>query len=250
MRVDKGIEMLEISGELMGRPSVIYPTLLWDEETVVLVDAGYPGQLAAFRQAIEQAGIAFERLNKIIVTHQDLDHIGSLSDIVGASAQGIEVLASEAEKPFIQGEQKLLRFTPQVIAQFMESLPAEYTEERRNAFRAFLEHPPTARVDATLDDGQLLPYCGGITVIATPGHTPGHICLYHHPSKTLIAGDALSVVDGLLQEGHFVLDMHEGHKSLRKLTEYDIARVITYHGGLASDDVNGRLAEITGNEAQ
>jgi glyoxylase-like metal-dependent hydrolase (beta-lactamase superfamily II) len=35
-------------------------------------------------------------------------------------------------------------------------------------------------------------------VINTPGHTPGHISLYHKPSKTLIAGDAMRVMDGQL----------------------------------------------------
>jgi glyoxylase-like metal-dependent hydrolase (beta-lactamase superfamily II) len=53
-------------------------------------------------------------------------------------------------------------------------------------------------VDRTLKDGEELPYCGGISVIFTPGHTLGHICLYHKQSKTLIAGDILDIDGGKL----------------------------------------------------
>ncbi|MHB8917725.1 MAG: MBL fold metallo-hydrolase [Desulfocucumaceae bacterium] len=54
-----------------------------------------------------------------------------------------------------------------------------------------------ADVGRTVADEEELPYCGGITVIHTPGHTPGHICLYHKQSRTLIAGDALFAEGGL-----------------------------------------------------
>ena len=42
---------------------------------------------------------------------------------------------------------------------------------------SFIPHP-RVRVTRLVDDGELLPVRGGLTVIHTPGHTPGHICLY------------------------------------------------------------------------
>ena len=59
--------------------------------------------------------------------------------------------------------------------------------------------PPKVSVDMAVADEEVLPYCGGITVIFTPGHTPGHICLYLNQSKILIAGDALVAVHGELR---------------------------------------------------
>ena len=53
-------------------------------------------------------------------------------------------------------------------------------------------------INETLSDGQVLPYCGGITVIHTPGHTPGHISLYVNKFKLLIAGDILVVNEDTL----------------------------------------------------
>lgn len=246
MRVANGVEMLEIPAVIMGKVNVIHPTLIWDEDVVILVDTGFPGQLALFREAIEKAGVSFDQLSKIIVTHQDVDHIGGLPVILNEAPQRVEVLASEVEKPFIQGEKRLLKLTPEAIDQAVNALPAEVPEERRKAFRAVLENPPKANVDKTVVDGEELSYCGGIIVIDTPGHTPGHICLYHKPSKTLVAGDALIVVDGRLHklDPQLTFDMNEATKSLIKLTQYDIETVICYHGGLYKGDVNQRIAEL------
>jgi len=109
-----------------------------------------------------------------------------------------------------------------------------------------LENPPKAPVDRTVSDAQQLPYCGGITVIATPGHTPGHISLYHAPTRTLIAGDAMVVTDCKLfgPNPQVTLDLDLATKSLRKLTQYDIATVICYHGGLYRGDANKRISAI------
>lgn len=246
MHVAPGIATLDISATMMGRATVIYPTLLWDEERAVLVDTGYPGQMALFREAIERAGVPFQKLRTIIVTHQDIDHIGSLPDLLEEAPQPVEVLAHAVEKPFIQGEQRLLKFTPQAIAQAVAALPADMPEQARQAFQARLENPPSAPVDRAVADGEELPYCGGITIIETPGHTPGHICLYHRPGKTLIAGDALRVADGQLlgPSPQATLDMPLAMQSLKRLARYDIETVICYHGGLYTGGANQRLTEL------
>lgn len=63
MKIANGISVLELEMNA-GRPLVIHPTLLWDEENVVLIDTGMPGQFAALREAVEKEGVAFDRLNR------------------------------------------------------------------------------------------------------------------------------------------------------------------------------------------
>jgi glyoxylase-like metal-dependent hydrolase (beta-lactamase superfamily II) len=108
------------------------------------------------------------------------------------------------------------------------------------------EDPPKAPVDTTVGDGQELPCCGGIVVIHTPGHTPGHICLYLKQNKVLIAGDALNIVDGSLAgpNPQFSKDMDSAKASLKKLTGYHILTVVSYHGGAYSENVNLRIGEL------
>ncbi|NOU97250.1 MBL fold metallo-hydrolase [Paenibacillus sp. LMG 31456] len=246
MHIASGIEMLEISATVMGKPDVIHPTLIWDEDTAVLVDTGYPGQMLPIIEAMEKAGVPFGKLNKIIMTHQDLDHIGSLPAIIQESPNKIEVLANEVEQPYIQGEKRLVKITPEAIAKALQSLPPEVPEEWRKAFQSVLENPPKAGVDRTISDGEELPYCGGITVINTPGHTPGHLSLYHKSSKTLIAADALVIVDGELlgSQPQYTYDLNLAAMSIKKLTHYDIESIICYHGGLYKGNANQRIAEL------
>ena len=48
-----------------------------------------------------------------------------------------------------------------------------------------------AHIDDLLGDGQVLPVLGGLRVINTPGHTPGHISLYTPAVKILFGGDSM-----------------------------------------------------------
>ena len=238
MNVFKGIKVLELP--FMGRQ--IQPTLIWDDETVILVDTGFPGQLHELRKAMDEAGIPFSKLSKVIITHQDVDHIGGLQEILKGSDHKIEVIAHKEEKPFIEGEKPLQKMTPERLARMFGDIS---TEERKEAEFNFLESLKS-NVDKTVDDEEVLPYCGGITVIHTPGHTHGHICLYLSQYKTLISGDALNVVNGELvgPNAEYTPDMVMAKKSLEKLTRYDIETVICYHGGVYQENAKERLQEM------
>ncbi|OPA74572.1 MBL fold metallo-hydrolase [Paenibacillus selenitireducens] len=241
MNIVKGVEALEITANLLGELRIIYPTLLWDQDEVILVDAGYPGQLDLFHQAFAQAGVSFDQLTKIMITHQDIDHIGGLPGMIQGSQSHVEIISHPLEQPYIQGERRILKFSDEVIAQ-MDSWP----EEHAAPLKRLIANPPKATVDTLVTDGQVLPYCGGITVIDTPGHTPGHISLYHISSKTLIAGDALVIKDGELygSDPSYTLDLPTAQASIKNLTRYDIEHVICYHGGIYQGQANQRIAQL------
>ncbi len=242
MKIAKGIETIDLVMNMMGNESLIHPTLLWDDNEIILVDTGIPGQLHEIRDAIEQAGVPFNKLTKVILTHQDIDHIGSLPEILKDADHEIEILAHEADKPYIEGDKPLLKFSPERLASRLETFP----EELRQKIRALLDNPITAKVDRTIQDGEVLPYCGGITVIFTPGHTPGHISLYHHTSKTLITGDSLVSDNGKLlgSRAEVTHDMETALQSIKKYTQYDIETVVCYHGGLVTENVKNQLLEL------
>ena len=246
MKIANGLEMIEIPMNMMGRESTIYPTLIWDGDTAILVDAGMAGTLPVIKKAMDDAGVPFKRLDKIIVTHQDIDHIGGIKDILDELPE-VKVLAHEEDKPFIQGEKKLVR----VNSNFMERINALPEEERKIVLN-MLENI-SVHVDMTLADGEELTDCGGIIIIHTPGHTPGHICLYHKSSKTLIVGDAMNIIDGQLTGPNKLILTEENLKtavsSLKKFEKYDVENVITYHGGLFNNNPNQRIKKFNKNEA-
>jgi glyoxylase-like metal-dependent hydrolase (beta-lactamase superfamily II) len=247
MQVAPGVEMLELPANLMNGPGTLYPTLLWDEKDAVLVDAGLPDMAPQFITAIAQTGVPIEKLVRIIITHHDLDHIGSLGDLQRIAPHRIEVLSYPDEVPYIQGERPPIKMTPKMLKQMKEQMQ-NLPEEQQKGMRAMMEamKKQKLKVDRTVGDGEMLPNCGGIRIIHTPGHTPGHICLYHKPSKTLIAGDALFVDGGKLGPAPPFINADTGMAmaSIKKLSDHDIANVIAYHGGLFRDDPNRRLKEI------
>ena len=58
MKIDNGIMMLEVPSTVPGM--FIYPTVMWDDDNMILVDAGYSGQYNAIRDAFIKEGIHFE----------------------------------------------------------------------------------------------------------------------------------------------------------------------------------------------
>ncbi len=220
--IKEGIALLDLFVKRGDREMVIHPTLLWDDQDVVLVDAGDPGTLPAIQQEMELAGVPFERLTKLILTHQDLDHIGGAADILSASKHQIEVLAHEKDKPYIEGEKPLIKY--------------DHSQGT----------PPSVKVDRVIDDGEVLPFIGGLTVIFTPGHTPGHISLYHSNSKTLITGDATIAPAGKMIGPNeiFTPDLDLAWKSFARFTDFDVRTALVYHGGICNSNVNEQIGEL------
>jgi glyoxylase-like metal-dependent hydrolase (beta-lactamase superfamily II) len=238
-----GIEALELPAVIMGSETSIYPTLIWDSETMILVDAGFPGQIFHIRQAMTKVGALFKKIDKIIITHHDRDHIGSLRAILGELPQKVMVLAHKEEKPYIEGQILPCK------ASLADAADSPYPPEMKALFRLqkldYFDF--TVSVDEILEDGEGLPFCGGVTVIHTPGHTPGHVCLYLSQSRTLIAGDALSVESKKLSTPPRLasFDPSLAEKSLDKLLPYDVETVICYHGGVWRGSVDQFRAQLT-----
>lgn len=247
MKITDGVEMLELTANVMGQVNKVHPVLLTDGNEALLVDTGFPGQWELLQQSITEAGSDLSSISKIIMTHHDIDHIGNLRTLVKSSDHKTEVLAHEQEKPYIQGDLPPCKASRAENQENNESFKHLSPEQRQAILKVFQNFKIfTVPVDRTLQDGEVLPFGGGITIIHTPGHTPGHICLYLSRSKVLISGDALAVQNGCLVPGPagLNLDTELARRSLGKLADLDVSFVICYHGGLYTNDTGKCLGEI------
>lgn len=80
-------------------------------------------------------------------------------------------------------------------------------------------------------DGDVV--AGGLQIIETPGHTPGHICVLDAASGLLLAGDALNGTDGSAVTGpnpQFTPDMATANASVGKLATFDYEVALFGHG--------------------
>ena len=88
-----------------------------------------------------------------------------------------------------------------------------------------------ARIDERLHDGDELPVLGGMRVVHTPGHTPGHVALYFPQMALLIAGDALELRAGRLRgpAAAVTADMPQAMASVARLAQLEIDVIAFSH---------------------
>jgi len=223
MRIADNVEMFEINGER----GVLYPVLTWDDNEVVLIDTGLPGQTELIKEAVTRAGFVPEKITKVILTHQDLDHVGGAKVMAGL---GAKVLAHEEEAPYIQGEKTSIRILD------LESRLDQLNEGERTFYERAKKGAPYfyVHVDKQLKDNDFLDYCGGIKVIHTPGHTPGHIALLLKRNNIIVAGDAANISGSLLTgaDPNYTRDLAQAQASYEKMLRCNASAFVCYHGGL------------------
>jgi glyoxylase-like metal-dependent hydrolase (beta-lactamase superfamily II) len=86
----------------------------------------------------------------------------------------------------------------------------------------------------------------GLQIIATPGHTPGHISVLDPDGGFLVAGDALTV-DAAGVAGPtpgFTADLPMAHDSVRKIAELTFADVLVGHGDPVEGDGDIQVAAL------
>ena len=236
------INVLDISFDFSGQSDAIYPVILEDENEMILIDCGYPNFLSLIEEAALAKNINIKNLSKVIITHHDYDHMGALAEFKRKYPK-VKVLASEEEAPYIDGSKKSLRL--EQAENIYDSL-SENEKVEADYFHKILESIESCNVDIKLKDRDYFDCCGGIEILATPGHMPGHISIYHKESKSLITGDALVVENGelVIALPQYTLDMEEAKNSVKKFLNYDIERIICYHGGIFENEIRDALKRV------
>ena len=145
--------------------------LVRENDGFTLIDTTLPGWATNILEAADQAGGS---IGRIAVTHAHGDHVGSL-DALHTELPGAEVLAPARDARFMRGDKSLDPDEPQ--AKPRGSFPLVETEPTRLL-------APGDRV-------------GSLEVVASPGHTPGHVAYIDTRDRTLIAGDSFQTLGGL-----------------------------------------------------
>ena len=159
--------------------------LILDNDGLTLIDTGLSRDRQKILEYISTLGRVPKDLRRIIITHADGDHVGSLAALQIAS--GAHTYASALEAQAIAEGKSSRPLNPQGAQK------AVFTLLRPLMARMFQTSP--SLVDEVVRDGQTLPALGGLRVISTPGHTPDHISLFAPSAGILFVGDSL-VVEG------------------------------------------------------
>jgi glyoxylase-like metal-dependent hydrolase (beta-lactamase superfamily II) len=88
----------------------------------------------------------------------------------------------------------------------------------------------------------------GLRVIATPGHTPGHVCVFDPAGSLLILGDAMTNIGNKLggPSPQYTADMAQAHQSVNKLSKLKFQRAVFGHGEPIDNGASQAIAKLAG----
>ena len=185
--------------------------LVREDDGFTLVDTTMPRTGDALIAAAAAAGAPIRR---IALTHGHGDHVGSVGELKDKLGADVQVLLPELDARILAGEKvvegKLTGSWPKV----------------------------TWTPDVRLAPGDTV---GSLEVIASPGHSPGHVAFLDTRDRTLIAGDVFTTFGTTQVSNHYywrfplaamaTFDKAEDLRSARALRALDPALLVVGHGG-------------------
>jgi glyoxylase-like metal-dependent hydrolase (beta-lactamase superfamily II) len=153
------------------RLGLVNAYLVREEDGLTLVDTTLPRGGKTILAAAARLGAPIVR---IALTHAHGDHVGSLDELAAALPDA-EVLISARDA--------------RLLAKDMSLDPGEPVDKLRGGYPGAQTRPTR-----TLQPGDTV---GSLEVVASPGHTPGHVAFLDRRDGTLLAGDAYSTLGGV-----------------------------------------------------
>jgi glyoxylase-like metal-dependent hydrolase (beta-lactamase superfamily II) len=205
---------------------------------VLLIDVGlnFPQAFEALRRGLSEAGVEMRKLTDVLFTHYHIDHVGMIPRIKEAS-RGLNLWIHPTEKELSRSMTEDFEGLLSATKDFLRTsgAPLSYVDDPRNflpagfTLKAYEEIAERAR---PLSDGQEIDVGSyHFQVLWTPGHSPGHVCLYEPDLKALISGDhVLPTISPHVSQ--FMADaspLEDYLESLEKVERLDVKVVLPAH---------------------
>jgi glyoxylase-like metal-dependent hydrolase (beta-lactamase superfamily II) len=157
---------------------------LVDDDGPILVDAGTPFDADTIQTGVEEVGYSLEDIERVLLTHYDLDHVGALAALepaldapVYAGAFDARVLTGQESPPLTNHKGALQRAMGPLVTR------------------------PELEIQ-TVADGEEI---GSFTAYHTPGHTPGHVAYVSGRSSAGLLGDLVRESGGALKPSPWLI---------------------------------------------
>jgi glyoxylase-like metal-dependent hydrolase (beta-lactamase superfamily II) len=195
--------------------------LVPEDDGLTLIDTTLPGGAKKILAAARELDAPILR---IVLTHAHGDHIGSLDALVGELPHAEVIIGTREAR---------------LLAKDMTLDPGEPDVKLRGDYRGAATKPTR-----TVVEGERI---GSLEVIASPGHTPGHIALLDTRDRTLFCGDTFSTLGGVASSARMnprfpLIIMGTWHRptvidSAHKLSALEPARLAPGHGRVVASPV-------------
>jgi glyoxylase-like metal-dependent hydrolase (beta-lactamase superfamily II) len=168
--------------------------LLPDGQRVDMIDCGMSSEesFALVRAAVRELAGPRGHLGRLVVTHIHPDHYGAAGELTGVD--GAELYLHRLEVPMVNPRYLEIDQLVEEVGRYLEvhGVPDAEADFLKNASRGFRQFVKPAPPVLQLDGMEILELGRRrLRVEWTPGHSPGHVCLFDLESRTLVAGDQL-----------------------------------------------------------
>ena len=209
--------------------------LFLDGEDADLLDAGMNSEesVASIHAATRHLGA--RRLRTLVVTHIHPDHYGAAGALAGGPGLA-DLYMHRLEVPLVHPRYVELEQLVDEVRRYLlvNGVPSDEAEVLSNSQRALSQVVKTAEPAVQLDGAETVVMGRRrLRVEWTPGHSPGHICLWEPADGLLFAGDHilpdLSPNIGLHPQST-PDPLHEYLEGLRRMAAYEPRKILPAHG--------------------
>jgi glyoxylase-like metal-dependent hydrolase (beta-lactamase superfamily II) len=215
--------------------------LLPDGEVVDVIDCGMKAEesISLILSAVERLAGPGGRLRRLVVTHIHPDHYGGAGELTSRSAA--ELYLHRLEVPMVHPRYLEIEQLVEQVGRYLlvHGVPKDEADFIKNASRGIREFVTPAEPAVQLEGTELLQMGGRrLRVEWTPGHSPGHVCLYDVDAALLFSGDQLlpqSSPNIGLHPQSTPNPLDDYLNGLRRIIELKPALVLPSHGSPFAD---------------
>ncbi|HYP28640.1 MAG TPA: MBL fold metallo-hydrolase [Blastocatellia bacterium] len=196
---------------------------LIQEDPLTLIDVGPRSDetVEALRSGLNRLGHRLSDIKRVIISHAHADHYGLARLVAEESGAGVFIHAWDAPSVLASSDYGAYR---ELLAS--AGVPREMVEKMEAGYRKFLGFTyPLEKVEVLEDEDEVVFEKESLTVVHTPGHTPGSICLVRSSNRLVFASD--TVLKNITPNPVLSPDPYDEKKRFQSLGEYlvSLARI-------------------------
>jgi len=226
-----GVHLVELPLPFTLGAINVYLVRLADGYLLIDCGMGTEACFQALARGMEAAGASWTDISEILLTHVHPDHMGLTPRLLELTGARLSMHAHDAEylRELTQTE-RYLAWADRVMRE--AGVADEIIAKIRGSSNEIHKHFHSLTPGRMLHGGERIAAAPGeLEVLWTPGHSPGHVCLYGRERRVLCAGDQM--LEQISPNIGWLPDrdpLGEFLDSLRELEQLDVDLILPSHG--------------------